>query len=133
MPGRGADNRRKEHDLFTSSLAETLAGLDPRAPGGLARAREQIDAARLLTLRAAWLKGRGERHSKESAMAKLMASEVANRIAKDAIQIHGGNGYVTEYPVERHYRDAKITEIYEGTSEIQRIVISAGLMKEARA
>ena len=62
-------------------------------------------------------------------MAKLMASEVANRVAKNAIQIHGGNGYVTEYPVERYYRDAKITEIYEGTSEIQRIVIASSLLK----
>ena len=62
-------------------------------------------------------------------MAKLFASETANKVAKDAIQVFGGNGYVTEYPVERHFRDAKITEIYEGTSEIQRVVISAGLMK----
>ncbi len=62
-------------------------------------------------------------------MAKLHASETANKVAKDAIQIHGGNGYVTEYPVERAFRDAKITEIYEGTSEIQRIVIASSLMK----
>ena len=60
----------------------------------------------------------------ESAMAKLAASEVANKVAKDAIQVHGGNGYVSEYPVERFFRDAKITEIYEGTSEIQRLVIA---------
>ena len=88
-----------------------------------------IDAARLLTYRAANLKARGQRHSIESAMAKLFASETANRVAKDAIQVFGGNGYVTEYPVERHFRDAKITEIYEGTSEIQRIVIAAGLLR----
>ncbi len=96
----------------------------------LADMETRIDAARLLTYRAAALKARGVRHTKESAMAKLMASEVANRVAKDAIQIHGGNGYVTEYPVERYYRDAKITEIYEGTSEVQRIVISASILKE---
>lgn len=88
-----------------------------------------IDAARLLTYRAAALKARGQRHSVESSMAKLFASETANRVAKDAIQVFGGNGYVTEYPVERHFRDAKITEIYEGTSEIQRIVIAAGLLR----
>ena len=95
----------------------------------LADMETQIEAARLLTLRAALAKMEGRRHSKESAMAKLFASETATKVAKDAIQIHGGNGYVTEYPVERAYRDAKITEIYEGTSEIQRIVIASGLMK----
>jgi butyryl-CoA dehydrogenase len=89
----------------------------------------QIDAARLLTWRAAAAKMAGRRHTKESAMAKLMASEVANAVAKNAIQIHGGNGYVTEYPVERHFRDAKITEIYEGTSEIQRLVIANSILK----
>lgn len=88
-----------------------------------------IDAARLLTYRAASLKARGQRHSIESSMAKLFASETANKVAKDAIQVFGGNGYVTEYPVERHFRDAKITEIYEGTSEIQRVVIAAGLLR----
>ena len=62
-------------------------------------------------------------------MAKLYASEAANKIAKNAIQVLGGNGYITEYPVERHYRDAKITEIYEGTSEIQRVVISSWILK----
>jgi butyryl-CoA dehydrogenase len=71
----------------------------------------------------------GARHSLESAMAKLYASEMANRVAKNAIQVHGGNGYVTEYPVERFFRDAKITEIYEGTSEIQRLVIAGSLLK----
>jgi butyryl-CoA dehydrogenase len=89
----------------------------------------EIEAARLLTLRAAAAKMQGRRHTVESSMAKLMASEVANRVAKNAIQIHGGNGYVTEYPVERYYRDAKITEIYEGTSEIQRLVIAGSLVK----
>lgn len=95
----------------------------------LADMEVDIEAARLLTWRAALLKGSGARHTKESAMAKLYASEVANRVAKNAIQVHGGNGYVTEYPVERHFRDAKITEIYEGTSEIQRLVIANSLIK----
>lgn len=89
-----------------------------------------LDAARLLTLRAATLKDKGVRHTMESAQAKLFASEAATRIAHKAIQIHGGYGYSTEFPVERHYRDARITEIYEGTSEIQRIVIAANVLKE---
>jgi butyryl-CoA dehydrogenase len=89
----------------------------------------EIDAARLLALRAAWLKDHKQPYGKEAAMAKLYASDVANRAAREAIQIFGGNGYVTEFPVERHFRDAKITEIYEGTSEIQRLVIAGHLAK----
>jgi butyryl-CoA dehydrogenase len=89
----------------------------------------ELDAARLLTHRAAWMKDQGVRHTKESAMAKLFASEAATRIAHKALQIHGGYGYSTEFDVERHYRDARITEIYEGTSEIQRIVIAANTLK----
>ena len=85
----------------------------------------EIDAARLLTLRAARMKDLGVRHTAESAMAKLLASEMATRVTHKALQIHGGYGYVAEYGVERHYRDARITEIYEGTSEIQRVVIAA--------
>ncbi|MBC8070960.1 MAG: acyl-CoA dehydrogenase family protein [Deltaproteobacteria bacterium] len=95
----------------------------------LADMETELEAARLLTLRAAAVKGAGRRHTRESAMAKLYASECANRLAKAAIQIHGGNGYVTEFPVERFYRDAKITEIYEGTSEIQRVVIAADMLR----
>ncbi|MCE9670021.1 acyl-CoA dehydrogenase [Myxococcus stipitatus] len=90
----------------------------------------EIDAARLLVWRAALLKDKGVRHSAESAMAKLYASEMANRVAHKALQIHGGMGYSKEMDVERHVRDARITEIYEGTSEIQRIVISANVLKE---
>ena len=95
----------------------------------LADMATEIDAARLLTLRAAWLKDQKLPYGKEAAMAKLYASDVANRAAREAIQIFGGNGYVTEFPVERHFRDAKITEIYEGTSEIQRLVIAGYLAK----
>jgi butyryl-CoA dehydrogenase len=95
----------------------------------LADMATELDAARLLTWRAARLRDLGRRHSTESAMAKVFAAEVANRAAKEAVQIHGGYGYVTEYPVERHFRDAKITEIYEGTSEVQRIVIASSLLK----
>jgi butyryl-CoA dehydrogenase len=90
----------------------------------------KIEASRLLTWRAAFLKSQGQKMTKEAAMAKLMASETATFVAHQAIQIFGGNGYVTEYPVERHYRDARITEIYEGTSEIQRLVIASNAMKE---
>jgi butyryl-CoA dehydrogenase len=89
----------------------------------------QIEAARLLAWRAAWMKDRGVRHTMESSIAKLYASEMATRVTHKAIQIHGGYGYSTEFPLERHYRDARITEIYEGTSEIQRIVISSGLLR----
>jgi butyryl-CoA dehydrogenase len=95
----------------------------------LADMATEIDAARLLVYRAAWMKDRKMRHSKESAMAKVYASEVAMRAATKGIQIHGGYGYVKEYPAERHFRDAKITEIYEGTSEIQRLVISSAMLK----
>ncbi len=97
----------------------------------LADMATEIDAARMLIWRAADLKDRGEPYGQAAAMAKLYASDVANRAAREAIQIFGGNGYVTEFPVERHFRDAKITEIYEGTSEIQRLVIANSLMKGA--
>jgi butyryl-CoA dehydrogenase len=96
----------------------------------LADMATEIDAARLLTLKAAGLKDQGVRHSAESAMAKLYASEMASRVANKGLQIHGGQGYSKEFDAERHVRDARITEIYEGTSEIQRIVISAALLKE---
>jgi butyryl-CoA dehydrogenase len=96
----------------------------------LADMAAEVDAARLLTWQAAAAKDRGERFTKLSAMAKLFAADAANRIAREAVQVFGGNGYVTEFPVERHFRDAKITEIYEGTSEIQRLVIAAWLFRE---
>ena len=90
----------------------------------------EIDAARLLTWRAAALKDKGVRFSAEAAMAKLYASEMAERVTSKGIQIHGGYGYTKEFDAERHWRDSRITEIYEGTSEIQRIVISSALFKE---
>ena len=96
----------------------------------LADMATEIDAARLLALKAALLKDRGVRHSPESAMAKLYASEMASRVANKALQIHGGQGYSKEFDAERHVRDARITEIYEGTSEIQRMIISGNLLKE---
>ena len=91
----------------------------------------RIDAARYLTLAAARLKEQGKPYTRQDAMAKLFASEVAMDAGVKGVQIHGGYGYVNEYPAERHMRDAKITEIYEGTSEIQRIVIAANLVKES--
>ena len=95
----------------------------------LADMATEIDAARLLVRKAAWKEETGARYSMEASIAKLFASEMATRVAHKAIQIHGGNGYSREYPVERAYRDARITEIYEGTSEIQRLVIAAWILK----
>jgi len=95
----------------------------------LADMATETDAARLLVWRAADVKDRGRRYSQEAAMAKLFASETAMQTAIKAVQILGGYGYMKEYPVERNFRDAKLTEIYEGTSEIQRLVIAAGLLR----
>jgi len=89
----------------------------------------RLDSARLLTWRAAYLKDQHARFTTEAAMAKLAASEMATFVTHQAIQILGGNGYVTEFPAERHYRDARVTEIYEGTSEIQRLVSATGVLK----
>ncbi len=88
----------------------------------------EIDAARLLVYRAAWLKQQGRPHTAEGAKAKLYASEMARRQTAEAIQVLGGYGYTKEFPVERYYRDAKVTEIYEGTSEIQRLVIARSIL-----
>jgi alkylation response protein AidB-like acyl-CoA dehydrogenase len=88
----------------------------------------QIDAARLMVYRAAWLKDSGKPYSTEAAMAKLFASEVSRQVTNDAVQVHGGYGYVEEYNVERYLRDAKLTEIGEGTSQIQRLVIARNLL-----
>ncbi len=92
----------------------------------------EVQASRLLTYHAAWLKDQGVRFSKQAAMAKLHASEAATKTAHMAIQVHGGYGYLKDFPVERLYRDARITEIYEGTSEIQRLVISSMTLKEGK-
>jgi alkylation response protein AidB-like acyl-CoA dehydrogenase len=95
----------------------------------LADMATEIDAARLLTLRAAWLKDSGASVNKESAMAKLYASEAAVRVANEALQIHGGYGFIKDYPVEKFYRDVKLCTIGEGTSEIQKLVIARQLLK----
>jgi len=91
----------------------------------------EIHAARLMVYHAAWLKNNKMSITKEGAMAKLYASQVSSRVTNLAIQIHGGYGYIKEFPVERYLRDAKLTEIGEGTSEIQKLVIARNLLKEA--
>jgi butyryl-CoA dehydrogenase len=88
-----------------------------------------VEAARMLVRYAAWCKDQDMPYSKEAAMAKLFASETAMRSSTKAIQLHGGYGYIKDYPVERYFRDAKITEIYEGTSEIQRLVIALNALR----
>jgi butyryl-CoA dehydrogenase len=95
----------------------------------LADMSTEIDAARLLTWKAAWLKDSGKRFTLEAAQAKLFSSEMAQRVTNKALQIHGGYGYTKEYNVERYFRDARITEIYEGTSEIQKMVIADQVLK----
>jgi len=96
----------------------------------LADMQTKIRAARLLLYEAAWMKDLGKRHTEAGARAKLYASQVANEVTYEAVQVLGGRGYMKDHPVERHYRDARVTEIYEGTSEIQRLVISRAIMKE---
>ncbi len=114
----------KERKAFGKSLADLQA-----IQFKLADMATDIEAARLLCFRAAWLKENGQPYGQASAMAKLFASDVAMKTTIEAVQIHGGYGFVKEYHVERLMRDAKITQIYEGTSEIQKIVISRGLLK----
>ncbi len=94
----------------------------------LAEMATGIEAARLLVRKAAWLRDKGEPCSLQASMAKMYASTMANRAADEAVQVHGGAGYTTDFPVERYYRDARITEIYEGTTEIQHLVIAKHLM-----
>jgi alkylation response protein AidB-like acyl-CoA dehydrogenase len=114
----------KQRTAFGKTLAE-FNGLQ----GMIADLATEVEIARLLTLRAAWLKDQGRPAMHAAAMAKLFASEVAMKAATKAVQIHGGAGYITEFPVERIFRDAKLTEIGEGTSEIQRMVIARGLLE----
>lgn len=115
----------KEREAFGAPIAK-LQGIQWH----IADMATRLDAARLLTWRAALKRDAGEKYTREAAMAKLYASEACMWITTKAIQVHGGYGYVKEYPVERHFRDAKITEIYEGTSEIQRLVIADSELAE---
>lgn len=116
----------KVREQFGRPLAD-----QPVIQNMLADMATELDAGRLLGLRAAWLKDRGRPCGKEAAMAKLFATEAAGRAADAALQIHGGYGYVKDYPVERYYRDVRITRIYEGTSEIQRLVIARRLLADS--
>jgi butyryl-CoA dehydrogenase len=125
---RAATGYAKERKAFGKTISKFQA-----IQWKLADMATRIEASRLLVRQAAYLKDRGGKYSKQSAMAKLYAAETAMWVTTQAIQVFGGNGYVTEYPVERHFRDAKITEIYEGTSEIQRVVIGREVLKEAMA
>ncbi|MFO7622967.1 MAG: acyl-CoA dehydrogenase family protein, partial [Anaerolineales bacterium] len=97
----------------------------------LADAATEIQTARLMIYYAAWLKDQRRRFTKEAAMAKLFATEMGERVCRNAIQIHGGYGYSREYPVERIYRDARLMTIGEGTSEVQRMVIARSLIQES--
>ena len=90
----------------------------------------EIEALRSMTYRVAWMVDQGMKVIKEAAMVKLLGSEVYNRVADTAVQIHGGIGYIAEFPIERFYRDARITKIYEGTSEIQKNIIAAQLKQQ---
>lgn len=120
-----ARNYAKEREAFGQPIAQFQS-----IQNKLADMATQLDAARLLTWRAATLKDQTQNFTKEAAMAKLFASEAATFASKEAVQVLGGYGYIREYPVERYFRDAKITEIYEGTSEIQRLVIAREVLKE---
>jgi alkylation response protein AidB-like acyl-CoA dehydrogenase len=125
----GAYERALQYSKERKTFGHTIA--DHQAiQFKLATMATKIEAARLLTLQAAWVKDQGKPYIKEAAMAKLYASEIAQFVTTEAVQIHGGYGYVREFHVERMMRDAKITEIYEGTSEIHRMVIARELLKD---
>jgi len=117
----------RERRQFGKSLSE-LGGIQ----GFLSDMATRIEAARLLVYRASHLKARGVPFARESAMAKLYASEVAVYVSRIGLQIHGGYGYTKAYPIERYYRDAKVCEIYEGTSEIHRMVIARSVLEGQR-
>jgi butyryl-CoA dehydrogenase len=124
---QAAFDAARDYALERRQFGKPIAGFQA-IQHKLANMSTEIDAARLLVLRAAWLKQQGRPHAEEGAKAKLFASEVARRQTSEAIQVFGGYGYTKEFPVERYYRDAKITEIYEGTSEIQRLVIARSIL-----
>ena len=120
-----AVNYARERKAFGKSIAEQQA-----VQWMLAEAATEIEIARIIVYKAAWLKEQGRNYNKEAAMAKMFATEMAERVCRNAIQIHGGYGYSSEYPVERIYRDARLMTIGEGTSEIQRIVIARHVLSE---
>jgi alkylation response protein AidB-like acyl-CoA dehydrogenase len=125
--GRGAYEEALKYAQQRQQFGQPIANFQA-IQWKLADMATELDAARLLVLRAAWMKDQGMRVTKESAMAKMYASEAATRACNQALQIHGGYGYMKDYPVERYLRDAKICEIGEGTSEIQRLIIARQLL-----
>lgn len=126
---RAAFEAARKYSTEREAFSQPIAGFQA-IQHYLADMAMKIDAARLLVHRAAWMKDHNLVYSKEAAMAKLFASEAAMWVATKAVQVFGGYGYIQDYPVERYFRDAKITEIYEGTSEIQRLVIARNVLKE---
>jgi len=120
-----AVNYARERKAFGKTIAHQQA-----IQWMLADAATEIEAARTLLYKAAWTKEQGRNFNKEAAMAKMFATEMAERVCRNAIQIHGGYGYSSEYPVERIYRDARLMTIGEGTSEIQRVVIARHVLAE---
>jgi alkylation response protein AidB-like acyl-CoA dehydrogenase len=131
---RAAFEAARDHARRREAFGGPIARLQA-IQNKLADMAVQIEAARLLTWRAAWLADSGARSfTREASEAKLFATEMANRVCYEAIQVHGGYGYSKEYPVERYYRDVRVTTLYEGTSEIQRLVIARRLVQpEGRA
>src|SRR6266700_3807889 len=117
----------KERQQFGKPIAEFQA-----IQFKLANMATQIDAARLLMYRAAWMKDQGKKTTKESSMAKLFASEISVRVCEEAIQVHGGYGYTKDYPAEEYWRDSKLCTIGEGTSEIQRIIIAREILRQTQ-
>ena len=128
---QGAYERSLRYSKERSAFGKKIHQFQP-VGFKLADMATQIEAAKLLTFHAAWKKDQGLDIVKEAAMAKLFASEVAMKTTTDAIQVHGGYGYVKDYDVERYFRDAKVLEIGEGTSEIQRLIISREILKKIK-
>ena len=128
--GQAALDEARKYALERQAFGKPIGALQA-IQWMLADSAVELEAARLLTLRAAWLKEQKRIFTREASMAKVYSSEMANRICYRALQIHGGYGYVKEYPIERLTRDARVTTIYEGTSEIQRLVIARTLLRDA--
>jgi alkylation response protein AidB-like acyl-CoA dehydrogenase len=127
---QGAFDEARTYALEREQFNMKLADMQP-IQFYLADMAMEIDAGRLLTWKAAWAKEQRKRYTLEAAQAKLFTSEMAQRVTNKALQIHGGYGYIREYNVERYFRDARITEIYEGTSEIQKLVIADWVLNRA--
>ncbi len=126
---RAAFEHARDYSKVREAFGQTISNFQA-IQHFLADMAMKIDASRLLVWRAAWMKDQGLPFTMEAAMAKLHASEAAGWVTNKAVQVYGGYGYIKDYPVERYYRDSKITEIYEGTSEIQRLVIARNVLKE---